>query len=482
MLRSSKERNSVLPHDNVRTRLRLEALEDRLTPSWSSIPPSIVSVPATFVSVTLNSNGDASGTAAITANEVDWYKFTGTAGTFTFRASTPNSNLDTVIGIYNAAGQRVAYNDDISFFNRDSLRSVTLSAGTYYLGVTNYVGTGGGGYTWSVDGPSLGVPPPPPPPPPGSGGFSITLQVSGLTANQQAIFQQAANRWAEVITGDLPDATYNGIAVDDVLIAASSVAIDGQGGILGSAGPDRFRSGTSLPYHGTMRFDSADLASLEASGGLYYVVLHEMGHVLGIGTIWSTRGLLSGAGTSNPLFIGANAVAAYNSIFGTSVSGVPVENTGGSGTRDSHWRESVFGNEVMTGFLNNGNNPLSRITIASLADLGYQVNLSAADSYTSPGGSLLGGSGGGGGRGGNLRIAPEVSQVLDLSTGAPEQENHGVASQPAMDREEVTNVDELIEQIQGARVEVDQPPWLLVVARLVDDASSLFDEIGLQNG
>src|SRR5258708_39129929 len=41
----------------------------------------------------------------------------------------------------------------------------------------------------------------------------------------------------------------------------------------------------------------------------------------------------------------------------------------------SHFRESVFGNEVMTGYLNNGANPLSRVTIASLADLGYQVNM-----------------------------------------------------------------------------------------------------------
>ena len=154
-----------------------------------------------------------------------------------------------------------------------------MTAGTYYLGVTNYIGTGGGSYTWSVDGPSPGAPPPPPPPP--TGGFSITLRTSGLTANQRTIFQQAANRWAQIITGDLPNSTYNGLVVDDVLIDASSVAMDGSGGVLGSAGPDRVRSGTYWPVHGTMQFDSYDLAWLESSGGLYYTVLHEMGHVLG---------------------------------------------------------------------------------------------------------------------------------------------------------------------------------------------------------
>jgi hypothetical protein len=61
---------------------------------------------------------------------------------------------------------------------------------------------------------------------------------------------------------------------------------------------------------------------------------------------------------------------------------VPVENTGGSGTVDAHWRESVFGSELMTGFVDAGVNPLSRVTVASMGDLGYAVNLADADPYT----------------------------------------------------------------------------------------------------
>lgn len=380
-----------------RTRLTVESLEARLTPSWGGVPPSTVPVPTSFVAVTPNASGDAAGGAAITADETDWYRFASSGGTFTVSASTPASSLDTVIAVYNSAGRRVAYNDDISYpSNTDSRRTVTLAAGTYYLGVTNYDGTPGGSYTWAVDGPSGNSPPPPPPPPPTTGGFSITLRINGMTTSQRAVFQQAANRWAQVITGDLPNATYNGLAVDDVLIDASATPIDGTGGVLGQAGPDRFRSGTYLPIHGVMQFDSADLAQLEASGGLYYTILHEMGHVLGIGTIWEARGLLAGAGTSNPRFTGANAVAAYNAIFGTAATGVPVEAGGGSGTRDSHWRESAFGNELMTGYLGGGVNPLSRVTAASLADLGYVVNLNAADSFIPSGGSLVSGGGGGG--------------------------------------------------------------------------------------
>ena len=35
-----------------------------------------------------------------------------------------------------------------------------------------------------------------------------------------------------------------------------------------------------------MSFDTADLAQIEADGSLVRVIMHEMGHVLGIGTIW----------------------------------------------------------------------------------------------------------------------------------------------------------------------------------------------------
>jgi hypothetical protein len=63
---------------------------------------------------------------------------------------------------------------------------------------------------------------------------------------------------------------------------------------------------------------------------------------------------------------------------------VPVENTGGPGTREGHWRETVFRNELMSGFIAQPGNPLSRLTVASLADLGYQTDLDAAEPYVLP--------------------------------------------------------------------------------------------------
>src|SRR5262245_28754071 len=145
-------------HKPRRVRLHVELLEDRLTPSWAGVPPSLINPPSSSVAVTLTNN-DASGSAAISANEADYYRFTATAsGRYTIRATHQNSYLDSVIGVFNAAGTRLAYNDDIAYpTTLDSRVTLTLAAGqTYYLAVTNYKGAPGGGYSWKINGPAVG--------------------------------------------------------------------------------------------------------------------------------------------------------------------------------------------------------------------------------------------------------------------------------------------------------------------------------------
>ena len=221
--------------------------------------------------------------------------------------------------------------------------------------------------------------------------FTIKLRfLGGLTARQRAAFTGAADRWTRVIVGDLPSARVDGETVDDVLILAQGVAIDGPGKILGQAGPTHLRPARAgkaafLPAKGSMSFDTADLAKMEADGTLNDVIAHEMGHVLGIGTVWDRKGLLNGAGTGNPTFSGAGAMEQYRLLRGAPRRRrVPVENTGGPGTRDGHWRETVFRNELMSGFISAAGNPLSRVTVASLGDMGYAVDLAAAEPYELP--------------------------------------------------------------------------------------------------
>jgi hypothetical protein len=234
--------------------------------------------------------------------------------------------------------------------------------------------------------------------------FDIKVRISGSpTSAQRHAFADAEARWENLITGDLPNVFLSAAAgdcgtnspainetIDDVVILASVDVIDGPGGILAQAGPCYVRVPSRLPILGLMSFDQADLASIEADGLLSTVILHEMGHVLGFGIIWSDPGIALLAdptfdGGTDPHFVGAQALAAFNSVGGagyTESAKVPVENMGDPGTKDAHWRESVFGNELMTGFVNQGQNPLSKVTVASLGDLAYSINLAGADSYS----------------------------------------------------------------------------------------------------
>ena len=224
---------------------------------------------------------------------------------------------------------------------------------------------------------------------------------TNMTAAQRAAFVSAAARWAGVITADLPDISGSiptgscGTGspsmthdFDDLLIFAGVVTIDGPNGILGQAGWC-YRRTAGLPIIGVMSFDQADMANLESGGGLNSVILHEMGHVLGIGTMWQPLGLLQNASSTgsalDTYFSGAQAIIGFDAIGGSSYAGgqkVPVENTGGAGTMNGHWRESVLGNELMTGYLNNGSNPLSVVTVRSLTDMGYTVNVASADAFS----------------------------------------------------------------------------------------------------
>lgn len=268
------------------------------------------------------------------------------------------------------------------------LTDVTFTA----TGTLTSPGTGGGGGSGGSGGGGSGG---------GGGGFDLEVLFSGtVTPSQQSEFYAAAGRWASVITGDLPDVAVNipanacGIqhpavsgTIDDLVVLVSVVPIDGAGGILGSAGPCYVRSSGGLPVVGAVRIDEADLAYLQSNGRLGDVLAHEFGHVIGIGTRWGTW--LVGGGTADPYFNGPLAVAEFIGAGGSTYPGtpVPIENTGGPGTRDGHWRESVFHNELMTGWLDLSANPLSTVTVGALQDIGYTVDFAYAEGFSVPTGA-----------------------------------------------------------------------------------------------
>ncbi|MDP1860435.1 MAG: leishmanolysin-related zinc metalloendopeptidase [Gemmatimonadaceae bacterium] len=235
--------------------------------------------------------------------------------------------------------------------------------------------------------------------------FNIEVRFvgSGMTDAQKQLFTSAAERITAFVTGDIPSVRAFGFdvnvncavsgqqilyeTIDDLVIYASVEAIDGSGQILASAGACGFRGASSnyLPAIGRMRFDSADLATLAGAGSLEDVITHEMLHVVGLSrTFWDVWGHLSGYPGADPRYFGSGALSACRAMGGlsTCATSIPIESLGGDGTAGSHWRESVFGNELMTGYLNSGTNPISAMTIAGFADIGYVVNAAAADSYS----------------------------------------------------------------------------------------------------
>ena len=259
-----------------------------------------------------------------------------------------------------------------------------------------------------------GVAPLPPDvlPEPDDSRYNITLRfvTDNLTDAQKEVFVGAAERWSAIITDDLqnipgftlpqdfsfPDTPPVEGTVDDLLIDVAFNDLDGPGGLLGRAGPRFIRDGTDddpLSIYGIMEFDINEFGP----GGFFDdmqqyqdVIVHEMGHVIGIGTLWqltgNTDGVMSDPPTVppglpnpdyDPRFTGEGAVREYQELLEMAgydqEDSVPIANTGGPGNYNGHWREITFDNELMTPYAG-GAELLSRMTAASLGDLGYVVD------------------------------------------------------------------------------------------------------------
>lgn len=245
--------------------------------------------------------------------------------------------------------------------------------------------------------------------------FQITLRfINTPTAAQQAQFETAAKKWQGLIFGDVtetegtipangcgpgfPIPEFTGV-IDDILINVLLRPIDGPGGVLSAAGACFVRTDDGLPLYGLMFFDVDDLAFLESNSLLDEVIVHEMGHVLGFsGGIFNLnipgvfqRTLLANPNTTDPRFLGKVAIAMYRSLGGRERT-IPIEGLPcGAGTRNSHWDEATFFNELMTGFINgrssNFINPLSRMTSAAMKDLGYKA-VPLGEAYELPTGTV----------------------------------------------------------------------------------------------
>lgn len=215
----------------------------------------------------------------------------------------------------------------------------------------------------------------------------------------RAAFTAAAAKWSQVLGQSLPSSitlAYNRAycgylfntdrVIQDILIIAQIAYIDGVGDVLGYASPCLVDT-ERRPRFGTMYFDSADVNFMLQEGTFTNTVLHEIGHVLGLGTFWDTtlvgRTVLPRTGGYE--YFGENGNIGNTQVGRTGAA--IVEDDYGDGTALGHWKEAIYDNELMTGFVESGNvpMPLSKLTIQALKDLGYpNVDVSKADPYTAP--------------------------------------------------------------------------------------------------
>ncbi|MFT4792268.1 MAG: hypothetical protein ACJAVR_000166 [Paracoccaceae bacterium] len=218
-------------------------------------------------------------------------------------------------------------------------------------------------------------------------GFAISLNyVNVFSASQTDVINAAAAYWESAIVDYKSGVSLNGITIN-----VESVTSDGSGGGLAAAGVTgtALRKGTRYATTGVLLFDEADLGTLESRGKLIDVAVHEIAHALGFGTLWQTNGLydpstgVTGTATSGH-YTGAAALAAYQSEYAPAATFVPVEKNFGPGSADAHWDETWAGGAaaLMTGRLAIGSTAppsyITRTTIASFDDLGYQVALNRA--------------------------------------------------------------------------------------------------------
>lgn len=258
--------------------------------------------------------------------------------------------------------------------------------------------------------------------------FNITI--TGLEGTvYRSYFDQAAAFWEAAITG-YADASLEA-RINTLTITANMAdlgQVDEHGMItLGHAGPSDYLVGQNNDFsyyvvttEGEMEFNSSYAPYSEESvatfsQSFYDVVRHEMGHVFGIGTLWSVP-LVSGnnvVGYANELrassdptssgylqYIGEHALANYRAEFNQpSATYVPLENDGGPGTKGGHWDE-VYGGAFDTGLVSNitgedmryelmtgwADSPtfLSSVTLGALEDLGYIVDYSILAAVPEP--------------------------------------------------------------------------------------------------
>ena len=245
--------------------------------------------------------------------------------------------------------------------------------------------------------------------------YTVTNNSSTYTldSDDYTIIAAAFNKWDELLDKDPRFSTYT------ITVSVSVSTLDA--GVLGGASLNTvyyfgtMNFGNTFPADGNITLSDSYLPSLktaihnDGNSSYYHVFLHELGHILGIGSLWDLTDFPKTAYVEDSqikyYYTGEKALQEYKNYFpeydNSNFVGIPFEDDGSSGTMNVHPEEGSEGTtssddryingifhpgldtELMSGWLDSypTNAPLSRITLGFLDDMGYVVDYSKADTY-----------------------------------------------------------------------------------------------------
>lgn len=218
--------------------------------------------------------------------------------------------------------------------------------------------------------------------------------INFLTQEDKNLISKACNKWKNIILlRTKPHETYDMIIsvyieTNDPNILASATCTSTYNGI-----PDK----GSIWINSSNWRDQVKQEKDDGNTQAYYTILHELGHVFGIGTgvKWSNF-------IQDNMYTGEHALREYRNLLNNnSLIGIPIEDDGGGGTSGSHIEEgnewtisknnrysdghfhSGLDRELMTGWAESdtGVEPLSKVTVGFLQDVGFIVDYLKADNY-----------------------------------------------------------------------------------------------------
>ena len=213
--------------------------------------------------------------------------------------------------------------------------------------------------------------------------------------------EETAIKWNKVITdvSSVNKTNHNNINDDYSLKIDINFETYNDDGILGSANINDYYAntniyGTNIPKTGSFNINkvrlqsmSTDIYSETNKSNLYYVTLHEIGHILGLGILLKSPDTNppfvnktdeNNINVSYDFFTGISAVREYKKYYTSpgNIIGVPIENEGGVGTANYHWEEGELQNKSTGDIIVNSN------TLEVTVDSNFKFNINGTQQHS----------------------------------------------------------------------------------------------------